>query len=121
MTSTLEPFEAREPLILVSVQRTYTEGGDAYEAARGCWRVVVERARRYVLVLAHKDGIVAGAFRPDEWLPAASDQLLRCADDSGRWGFVGSDAEPEAWAYYVGSGVPDHLRGRNPVRYADLE
>ena len=107
-----EPFEVQERLMLVSVQRTHTDDGDAYEAARCCWRVAVERARRHSLVLAHKDGVVVGAFRVDEWVPATG-------DDSGRWGFVGSDAEPETWTYYVGSGVPDHLRGRAPVRYAD--
>lgn len=45
MASTPEPFEVQEPLMLVSVQRTYTAGDDAYEAASGSFTVSTTRPR----------------------------------------------------------------------------
>lgn len=116
-----EPFEIREPLMLVSVARTYREGADVYEIARYAWKVDVARARRYDLVLAYAGGVVVGAFRPDEWLPATREHFPDKGDDPGRSGFTGRDAEAETWGYYVGSSVPDGLRGRSAFRYCDPE
>ena len=119
-----ESFEVREPLMLVSVSQTYGEGVDVYEIARYAWKVDVERARRYGLVLARSGGVVVGAFRPNEWLPATAENFPGRADVPGRWGFVGREAEPEVDGYYVGRGVPERYRSRgaaNPVRYCDPE
>lgn len=117
-----EAFEVREPLMLVSVGQTYGDGVDAYEAARYAWRVDPRRARRYDLLLAHSGGLVVGAFRPDEWLPATSTHFPGRGDIPGRWGFIGHEAEPDVRDYYVGTRVPDRYRSRgaaNPVRYCD--
>ena len=119
-----EPFEVREPLILVSIGQTYRDGADVYELARFAWKVTAERARRYDLVLAQSGGIVRGAFRPDEWLAATSENFPGRGDEPGRWGFVGRDAEPEVAGYYIGKRVPERYRPRgaaNPVRYCDPE
>lgn len=120
----VEPFEVREPLILVSVSRTYGEGVDVYEAARLAWKIDAMRARDYGLVLAHSHGVVVGAFRPEEWLPATSANFPGRADEPDRWGFVGREAEAEVDSYYVGKSVPERYRPRgaaNPVRYCDPE
>ena len=122
-----EAFEVREPLMLVSVGQSYREGADAYEAARYAWKVDAQRARRYDLVLAHSGGVIVGAFRPDEWLPAMlllSGHFPGRGDIPGRWGFVGREAEPGVWDYYVGKRVPDRYRRRgaaNPIRYCPPE
>jgi len=64
-----EPFEAHEPLILISIGKSYNEANKSiYEAVRGCWVINPKKARSYKLVLAHRRGIVVGVFRPTEWL-----------------------------------------------------
>jgi hypothetical protein len=66
-----EPFKVKEPLILISIGRSYDdEGKNIYDAVRGVWSLDVERAKQHKLVLAHRRGIVLGAFCPTTWLPA---------------------------------------------------
>ena len=115
-----------EPLILISIGRSYQEEGlDVYDAVRYCWVINANKARDYKLVLAHYWGGVVGAFRPTEWLPAASSFFSNLAyynDASDRWGFVGEEAEPEVRGKYVGKRVPERYRrwgAANPIRYCD--
>ena len=98
--------------MLVSVSQAYGEGVDVYEIARYAWKVDVERARRYDLVLAHSGGVVVGSLPPDDWLLATTENFPGRVDVPGRWGFVGRVAEPEVDGYYVGKGVPDRYRTR---------
>lgn len=117
------PFEVREPLLLVSIGRTWREGMDAmevYGAVRFAWVIDLERARDYGLVLAHAGGVVRGAYRPELWLPATREHFPDEQPRDGRWGFHGHPAEAEAWREYVGKRVPGEYReGRNPIRYCD--
>ena len=117
--TTADEFEVREPLLLVSIAQTYSDGADVYEAARFAWKLDVGRAEQYALVLAHSHGIVRGAFRPERWMQATSENFPGRGDEPDRWGFVGREAEPEVADYYVGKRVPDDLRGQSPVRYCD--
>ena len=117
-----EPFEAREPLILISIARSYEEEGKSiYDAVRGVWRVSVSKARNFKLVLAHRHGVVVGAFRPREWLPATKDNFPWLAEDiPDRFGFVGQPAEREVESLYIKRRVPDKFRRKgaaNPVRF----
>lgn len=117
------PFEVREPLLLVSINRSWREGMDAmetYQAVRFAWVINLERARGYGLVLAHAGGLVRGAYRPERWLPATREHFPAEQPVRGRWGFHGRRAEPEAWREYVGKRVPaEYLGSRSPVRYCD--
>ena len=117
-----EPFDAREPLILLSLGQSYRSGVDSYEAARFAWKLDGDRAGRFGLVLAHSRGLVVAAFRPERWIPATSENFPGRDTHPGRWGFVGRPAEPETVDYYVGRRVPDRFRHRgasNPVRYCE--
>lgn len=117
------PFEVREPLLLVSINRTWREGMDAmetYQAVRFAWVINSERARDYGLVLAHAGRVVRGAYRPELWLPAAREHFPAEQPVRGRWGFHGRRAEPEAWREYVGKRVPaKYLGSQSPIRYCD--
>ncbi|MCY4455452.1 MAG: hypothetical protein OXC56_03965 [Chloroflexi bacterium] len=118
--TTAEPFEVREPLILFSVRRTFRPGVDPYEATRFAWKIRVDRARRYGLVLARVGETVVGAFRPDEWLEATSENFPGRESEPDRWGFVGNRAEPEVWDYYVQRRVPEDLISYSPFRYCNM-
>ncbi len=120
-----EPFKAREPLILISIGKSYEEGKNVYEAVRSVWRLNKNNAKDYKLVLAHRRGIVVGAFRPKDWLDATKKNFPLLAEDiPGRIGFVGKDAEPEVAKLYINRRVPDKYRRKgaaNPVRLIPKE
>lgn len=117
-----EPFTVREPLILISIARSYEEEGkDIYDAVRGVWRVNINKAKNFKLVLAHRHGVVVGAFRPTEWLPATKGNFPWLTEDiPGRFGFVGRPADPETESIYKKKRVPDKFRRKgaaNPARF----
>lgn len=119
---TAQEFEAKEPLILISIAKSYEEEPrDIYDAVRYAWRIKVERARRFKLVLAHRRGLVVGAFRPTKWLEATRANFPRLEKDlPGRWGFKGEAVEQAIENLYIGMRVPDKYRKKgaaNPVRF----
>jgi hypothetical protein len=68
------PFVVDRPLILISIGKTYDdEGKSIYEAVRKAGRINPKKAEEFDLLLAHRRGIVVGAFKPDAWLPAKKD------------------------------------------------
>ena len=120
-----DPFEVAEPLILISIGKSYEEEGRTiYDAVRYAWKVNVNRAKKFNLVLAHRQGLVVGAFRPKEWLETTSANFPGLVNDvPGRWGFVGEDAEESTVSKYKGKRVPDRYRAKgaaNPIRFVDL-
>ena len=121
--TTAESFEVREPLLLISIARTFREGEDPYRAVQYAWKVNIARARCYNLVLARVGATVVGAYRPYEWLAATRENFPSREPHPGRWGFYGREAESAVWHDYVGRRVPDDLpmsRG-GPIRYCDPE
>ena len=118
-----ETFTAAEPLILISIARSFEdESRSIYDAARAAWVINPARAAEHRLVLAHRHGIVLGAFRPvGPWLSATKAEFPWLAEDiPGRWGFVGEEADHETTRLYVGKRVPDRYRPRgaaNPIRF----
>jgi hypothetical protein len=71
-------------------------------------------------VLAHRQGIVLGAFRPDDWVPSTKANVPWHNGDESRWGFVCKEAEPETAKHYLHKRVPDTYRAKgaaNPVRF----
>lgn len=114
-----EEFAVEEPLILISIGRTWKERG-VYEAVRGLWKLRMEKAERYKLVLAHVRGVVRGAFRPTKWLRGTAENFPSDGGIPGRVGFDGIRAEPEVWDRYVLKRVPEKYRKRGaqaPARY----
>ncbi len=114
-----EPFEANEPLILINIGKSYDEGKSIYEAVRGWWVISPTTAESYNLVLAHRLGMVVGAFRPTgspRWISAD----FPGRQGARRWGFEGSPAGQEIQGRYVGKRVPNKYRAKgaaNPIRY----
>jgi len=121
---TSQPFQAQEPLLLISIAKSYEdETKDIYDAVRGCWRIDSKRAKKVNLVLAHRRGLVLGAFRPNEWLPATKANFSWLVDDiPKRIGFVGEPADAATWKHYVQKRVADQYRAKgaaNPVRFIE--
>lgn len=117
-----EPFVAAEPLILISIAKTYEqEGRSIYDCVRGVWRIDVSKATKIKLVLAHRRGLVLGAFRPSKWLPAKKTYFPWLDHDiRGRFGFEGNTAEQMVASLYLQKRVPDVYRVKgaaNPVRF----
>ena len=106
-----EEFTAKEPLILISIGRSWKERS-LYEAVKGYWKLKIDRAKHYNLVLAHVRGVIRGAYRPSQWMEVPGNRI----------GFEGTEAEPEVRRAYVGKRVPARYRKRGaqtPCRYID--
>ena len=120
-----QPFDANEPLILISISKSYDDEarGSIYNAVRGCWKINPKKAKDFRLLLAHRHGLVLGAFRPKEWLKAIPANFPWLSEElEGRWGFTGEEAESEVKKLYLGKRVPDVYRAKgaaNPVRFIE--
>ena len=116
-----EPFDVGEMLILISIGKSYDEAEKSiYEAVRGVWVIDPERARKHNLVLAHRRGVVVGAYRPTEWVPATFENFPWYTGGGKRWGFVGAPAEEATASLYLQKRVPELYRAKgaaNPVRF----
>ncbi len=118
-----EPFKPGEPLILISIGQSYEEEGRSiYDAVRYAWKINADRAKG-LLVLAHRRGLVLGAFRPKKWMKATRENFPRLESDMpDRWGFVGEYEEGKTASIYVGKRVPDEYRAKgasNPIRFVN--
>ena len=117
-------MKIKHPLILISIPIGIREAIDVYEAVRFAWRLDVNRARKYGLVLAHDRDTVLGAFRPRKWLPANSEEFQGSKNFLGidlgkRYGFVGDRAEERVREFYEGNKVPRKFLTQNPIRYCE--
>jgi hypothetical protein len=118
-----EPFFLYEPLILINITQSYGDDSlSIYDAVRGCWRIAPKKAATFNLILAHRRGLVVGAFRPrGGWIPATVANFPWLNEDMpNRYGFVGECAESDTQAEYVGKRVPDEYRAKgavNPIRF----
>ncbi len=117
------PFEVREPLILIAINNLWKDWG-TYQAVQCAWKIRIDRAKHYNLVLAHVHGVVQGAYRPTEWRAATRFNFPQLGDDMpGRVGFYGKEAEKTVQDYYLKKRVPAIYRRRgaqNAIRYCDF-
>lgn len=115
-------------LILINVNRT-GEDENPYDAVRYSWKIDPAKARSCDYVLAVQRGLIIGAFKAEQWLPATIEHFPefpvvdanRTGPRQGRYGFRGTDAPDEVKKLYIGKRVPDKLRkpgAANPIRYA---
>ncbi|UED34230.1 hypothetical protein BSO17_24270 (plasmid) [Rhizobium ruizarguesonis] len=97
-----------------------------YNLVRYCWRISRSRAERAEYVLAVVRGVVVGAFIPEKWMSATSENFsdLPYADGSEahRIGFTGVEAPGNIWDLYVGArgkriSDPQLKHSQNPVRF----
>ena len=87
-----------------------------------CYVFNPDKARKHKLVLAHRRGIVIGAFRPTEWSPSTKANFPWFTGGDHRWGFEGKPAEHAVAGLYVQKRVPGEYRAKgaaNPVRFVE--
>lgn len=119
-----EDFQVKEDLMLISIGVYYYKRDDPYDAVRYAWKVSRHRVEQYSLVVARVRGLVVGAYRPTEWLPATCENFPDLASRyegfgsiPGFHGFVGNPAD-DVWDDYVGKRVPRRFRrSMNAIRY----
>lgn len=127
-TAMNEVISPNHKLLVLSINRSVTDGKAIYEAARYSWKLNIERAREVDFVLAHQKGRVVGVFEVDEWLPADDQSFADrfSSADAGRWAFVGHVADSEVLLQYFNKSLPEDFVKRgasNPVRFlnSDIE
>jgi hypothetical protein len=121
-----ERYEAKQAefahkAVLITINRSLTEGKSMYDAVRYAWKIDGKKAQKAEIVLAVQQGMIVGAFVPQRWLEATTTNFPGTTSDRpGRRGFVGCEAPPDISAFYLRRRVPDHMRrpgAANPVRY----
>lgn len=110
-------------MLLIAVNSSLKERDSIYEAVRYAWIVDPHRARQCEFVLAHRQGLVIGVFKPKIWKKAEPRVFPDFPDgDPRRWGFDGEQAADDVQAIYLGKRIPERIRLRgaaNPIRFLD--
>ncbi len=112
-----EEIDFQHKVLMISVNRSFAEANDAYEAVRSSWKVDPKRAEKSDFVLALQHGLVIGAFVATKWLKATDGK----GNISDRWEFVGKEAPDEIKNLYLDKRLPDSMRKKgaaNPIRYS---
>lgn len=84
-----------------------------YEATRYCWKISVNKAKRYDYVLAVVDGIVKEVYKVNKW--------ILVEDGRGRYEFEGTVAEEKIRKIFFDHKLPLVYKGKgmaNPVLYS---
>ena len=111
----------QDPLILISIGKTWRTHGP-YEGARGVWKISINRARKYPLVLARVQDLIVGVFEPERWLPGTLGNFPKFPELPKNWGFVGPNARQELKDRYLNKRLPPGTikKGQQAsVRYID--
>lgn len=115
-----EVAEFHHRVLMISVSKSLAEKG-LYDATRFCWKLSASKLKKVEYVLAVKQGIIIGVFKPTAWKRATIENFPEFNQDvPGRFGFVGREADQEIQALYLRKRVPDEYRKRgaaNPVKY----
>ena len=119
--------EFRHNVVLINVNRS-SENEGIYDAVRYAWKISPEKARKFDYVLAVRKGLIIGAFRAIEWLPASVQNFPGFnregyAPREGRHGFNGSEAPEDIKLLYLNKRIPERLRkhgAANPIRYIKI-
>jgi hypothetical protein len=111
-------------VLAVSINRTIDEDKTVYEAAQCAWLLNPKNAEKVELVLAVKNGIIIGVFRPECWIEATEENFPHSSEikvGEKRYGFRGIEAPHEITSLYLGRIHPAWAtpKGRrNPVKYS---
>ena len=120
--------EFRHNVMLINVNKS-SEDQDLYDAVRYAWKVSPVKARKADYVLAVRRGMIIGAFKATEWLPATKEHFPDFNRDGygpreDRYGFRGCVAPEDVKQLYLHKRVPDEHRkpgAANPIRYVLLD
>ena len=113
--------QLQDPLILISIGKSWRTHGP-YEGARGVWKISINRARKYPLVLARVQDLIVGVFEPERWLPGTQGNFPMFPELPKNWGFVGPNARPELKERYLNKRLrPGTIKrgARAAVRFMD--
>jgi len=105
------PNQQKFMIIKINDYSINLNNGDIYEAVRASWKINIERARKYPLVLAVRHGIVVGVYKVNKW---------ENTEDGYRARFIGEKAEEKIRNYFLTKRIPPKYRKhQNPVSYCN--
>jgi uncharacterized protein len=115
----------KHPMLAIIVNRS-AEERNLYDAVRFAWRLDRERAKQAQFVLAVRNGVIIGVFRPTKWMEATKENFPGFESvnaDHRRLGFEGDEAPEDIKRLYKDHRMPDEFRKRgaaSPVRYINI-
>ncbi|MGL5814307.1 MAG: LEM-3-like GIY-YIG domain-containing protein [Aeromonas sp.] len=115
-----KPAVIKHKALLITINRSAAEHS-IYEATRYAWKLSRVKVEEAELVLATIQGMIVGAFVPEQWLPATPEHFPGREPMTGRLGFFGHEAPENIRSQYVGRSVPKAFQKKgaaNPVKYS---
>ncbi len=116
-----EEAKFEHKVVMITINKSIVER-DIYNATRYAWRMSMKKAQRVEYVLAVKQGLIVGVFKPTEWLEATIENFpMFGLNREGRIGFCGENAPDSVRGLYLGKRIPDKYRKRgaaNPIKYS---
>ncbi len=115
----VEEVKLEHNVVMININRSIKDV-DIYDAVRYAWKVNVERAKRADFILAVEKGIIVGVFVAEEWKKANRHNFPEFQCASGRWGFIGKEADDEVQGLYLGKRIPSEYRKKGaafPLKY----
>lgn len=116
----IELKELYHDLLAINIYRSSQEGRSNYDAVRYAWNINLKNASKVTLVIAHKSGLIVGAYSNIKWLAATTENFPGFSEMPGRYGFTADEANHDLLQLYVGKRLPESLfpRGsQQSVRY----
>lgn len=118
---TASEAEFKHKVIMISINKSTSEGQDVYNATRFAWVLSKARAEKAEYILAVKQGIIVEVFLADKWMEATKENFPEFGKDiEKRYGFVGDVADDIIRKLYKNKRVPDKYRVKgasNPIKY----
>lgn len=108
----IEP-DFRYLIIKINDRVLQERDNNIYETVRSAWKVNLSKVEKYKYCLAVKNGVVCNVYYITEWQPDHRER-------SGRYEFIGEEAEEEIRKIFVNKRIPAKYRKKgmaSPVLY----
>lgn len=115
-------FDPKHKLLIININRSFSEQKSAYDAVHLAWKLDKKRAEKADFILAVEKGLIVDILEADEWLEATPENFPELQQKrEGRFGFKGKPTDKEyIRALYNRKRLPEIYRKKgasNPVKY----
>lgn len=115
-------FKPEHNLLIININRSFSEQISAYKAVHLAWKLDIKRAQQADFILAVEKGLIVEVLEANEWLPATIENFPELQETrKGRFGFKGKiTSNKDIRNLYYRKRLPDEYRKKgasNPIKY----
>lgn len=116
-----EEAKFEHKVMMITINKSISERS-IYDATKFAWKIDKNRAVKADYILSVKQGIIVGVFKASEWKEATEKNFPEFhVDISGRFGFIGVEADESVKKKYLMKRIPNSFRKKgasNPIKYS---